>query len=437
MHVPKVDKPNILFILADDLGWGDVSYHGSDIRTPAIDRLAESGIQLEQHYVCPMCTPTRVSFLTGRYPGRFGRRATTPSNPPVLPDNYETLATSLRNNGYDTGLFGKWHLGSSPQFGPNHFGFNTSYGSLAGGVDPYNHHYKRGEFSQTWHRNCQLIKQSGHVTDLITDEAIKWVVGREKPWFCYVPFTAVHVPIKAPQKWLDQYQFSTYDDDPLKDQSFKRYAAYTSQMDSAVGRLIEVLECLNQRDNTIIIFSSDNGAISSARLHSSDQYPGWQEEQPKLGSNKPFRGQKAQLYEGGIRTPTIINWRGKLSPSVCLQPLHIADWMPTLTNLADCKLNHDPKWDGVDIWPVIAEGKKVDNRVLFWNFKGTQFCLRQGNWKLITTDDMSASDSQLYHIESDPYETTDLSLGRPEIVKQLLDQVTQQRKLDGISQRNE
>tara|TARA_A100001037_G_C15127485_1_gene626990 strand:- start:1139 stop:2446 length:1308 start_codon:yes stop_codon:yes gene_type:complete len=435
--VPKVDKPNILFILADDLGWGDVSYHGSDIRTPAIDRLAESGIQLEQHYVCPMCTPTRVSFLTGRYPGRFGRRATTPSNPPVLPDNYETLATSLRNNGYDTGLFGKWHLGSSPQFGPNHFGFNTSYGSLAGGVDPYNHHYKRGEFSQTWHRNCQLIKQSGHVTDLITDEAIKWVVGREKPWFCYVPFTAVHVPIKAPQKWLDQYQFSTYDDDPLKDQSFKRYAAYTSQMDSAVGRLIEVLECLNQRDNTIIIFSSDNGAISSARLHSSDQYPGWQEEQPKLGSNKPFRGQKAQLYEGGIRTPTIINWRGNLSPSVCLQPLHIADWMPTLTNLADCKLNHDPKWDGVDIWPVIAEGEKVDNRVLFWNFKGTQFCLRQGNWKLITTDDMSASDSQLYHIESDPYETTDLSLGRPEIVKQLLDQVTQQRKLDGISQRNE
>ena len=434
--MPKVDKPNILFILADDLGWGDVSYHGSDIRTPAIDRLAESGIQLEQHYVCPMCTPTRVSFLTGRYPGRFGRRATTPSNPPVLPDNYETLATSLRNNGYDTGLFGKWHLGSSPQFGPNHFGFNTSYGSLAGGVDPYNHHYKRGEFSQTWHRNCQLIKQSGHVTDLITDEAIKWLVGREKPWFCYVPFTAVHVPIKAPQKWLDQYQFSTYDDDPLKDQSFKRYAAYTSQMDSAVGRLIEVLECLNQRDNTIIIFSSDNGAISSARLHSSDQYPGWQEEQPKLGSNKPFRGQKAQLYEGGIRTPTIINWRGKLSPSVCLQPLHIADWMPTLTNLADCKLNHDPKWDGVDIWPVIAEGEKVDNRVLFWNFKGTQFCLRQGNWKLITTDDMSASDSQLYHIESDPYETTDLSLGRPEIVKQLLDQVTQQRKLDGISQRN-
>ena len=344
--MPKVDKPNILFILADDLGWGDVSYHGSDIRTPAIDRLAESGIQLEQHYVCPMCTPTRVSFLTGRYPSRFGRRATIPSPPPVLPDNYETLETSLRNCGYDTGLFGKWHLGSSPQFGPNHFGFNTSYGSLAGGVDPYNHHYKRGEFSQTWHRNCKLIKQSGHVTDLITDEATKWLSKQEKPWFCYVPFTAVHVPIKAPQKWLDQYQFSTYDDDPLKDQSFKRYAAYTSQMDSAVGRLIEVLECLNQRDNTIIIFSSDNGAISSARLHSSDQYPGWQEEQPKLGSNKPFRGQKAQLYEGGIRTPTIINWRGKLSPGICLQPLHIADWMPTLTNLADCELNHDPQWDG-------------------------------------------------------------------------------------------
>ena len=147
--MPSKDKPNILFILADDLGWGDVSYHGSPIRTPAIDRLAKSGIQLNGHYVCPMCTPTRVSFLTGRHPGRFGRHATVPSNLPVLPDGYETLATSLRNCGYDTGLFGKWHLGSEKQFGPNHYGFNASYGSLAGGVDPYNHHYKRGQYSKT------------------------------------------------------------------------------------------------------------------------------------------------------------------------------------------------------------------------------------------------------------------------------------------------
>jgi len=119
------DKPNILFILADDLGWSDVSYHGSVIRTPNIDRLVDSSIELDQHYVCPMCTPTRASLLTGRYPGRFGRHATVPSNAPVLPDGYETLAASLRNCGYDTGLFGKWHLGSSPEYGPNHYGFNN------------------------------------------------------------------------------------------------------------------------------------------------------------------------------------------------------------------------------------------------------------------------------------------------------------------------
>ncbi|MDE2725967.1 MAG: sulfatase-like hydrolase/transferase, partial [Gemmatimonadota bacterium] len=143
----KIEKPNILFILADDMGWGDVSYHGSHIRTPNIDRLAATGIELDQHYVCPMCTPTRTCLLTGRHPGRFGRHATVPSNAPVLPDGYETLASSFRNAGYETGLFGKWHLGSSPEYGPNQFGFNTAYGSLAGGVDPYNHRYKSGPFS--------------------------------------------------------------------------------------------------------------------------------------------------------------------------------------------------------------------------------------------------------------------------------------------------
>ena len=150
-------SPNILFILADDLGWGDVSCHGSPIRTPNIDRLMAQGIELGQHYVQPMCTPTRASLLTGRYPSRFGPHATVPSNPPVLPEGYQTLASVIRDVGYDKGLFGKWHLGSWPQFGPNQFGFNTSYGSLAGGVDPYNHRYVNGEYSFTWHKNGKRV----------------------------------------------------------------------------------------------------------------------------------------------------------------------------------------------------------------------------------------------------------------------------------------
>ena len=201
----NAEKPNILFLVADDLGWGDVGWHGSAIRTPNLDRLAATGLELDQHYVCPVCTPTRASLLTGRYPGRFGPHATQPSNAPVFPDGTMTLAGALRDHGYDTALFGKWHLGSKPEYGPNQFGFNTAYGSLAGGVDPYNHRYKKGKYSVTWHRNGEFVEDHGHITDLITDAAIEWIEKRREPWFCYVPFTAVHFPVKAPQDWLDRY----------------------------------------------------------------------------------------------------------------------------------------------------------------------------------------------------------------------------------------
>jgi arylsulfatase A-like enzyme len=268
-------------------------------------------------------------------------------------------------------------------------------------------------------------------------EASQWIETKTEPWFCYVPFTAVHVPIKAPQSWLDQYEFEVYDDDPLRDRAFKKYAAYTSQMDYAIGQLVETLECLNQRDNTIIIFSSDNGAISRASLHASDQYPGWQEEMPKLGSNKPFRGQKAQLYEGGIRTPTLIDWRGVLPPGICHHPMHIVDWMPTLTRLVGCSPSRDPQWDGVDIWPVITEGEAIENRTIFWNFKGTQFGIRHRDWKLITTDEMRPENSELYNIDIDPYETEELSKEHPETVRQLLELVVEERRLDGTSQRHD
>lgn len=288
------------------MGWGDVSYHGAKIRTFNIDRLAAEGIELDQHYVCPMCTPTRVSLLTGRHPGRFGDKATHPSNEPVLPDGYETLETSMRNCGYDTALFGKWHLGSDPKNGPNQFGFNMAYGCLASGVDPYSHRYKSGPNSTTWHRNGELGKEQGHVTDLIVKEALAWIESRKTPWFCYVPFTAVHTPVKAPQSWINTYYGHNYDTDPNRDRSFKVYAAYTSQMDHAIGQLVETLERTFQRENTLIVFTSDNGSIPNDPLHDTDKHPGRYEEMPRLGSNLPLRGEKAQLYEGGIRTPSLV-----------------------------------------------------------------------------------------------------------------------------------
>ena len=356
-----------------------------------------------------------------------------------MPDGYQTLATVLREGDYDTGLFGKWHLGSSPRFGPNHYGFNTSYGSLAGGVDPYNHRYKRGEFSVTWQRNGELIEEKGHVTDLIAREAVKWIETRERPWFCYVPFTAVHVPVKAPQDWLDKYAFESYDDDVLKDRSFKRYAAYASQMDYAVGQLVESLERTGQRDNTLIIFSSDNGAIDQCPLHGTDKYPGWQEESPRLGSNLPLRGLKAELYEGGIRTPTLINWRGVLHPGKMDHTVQVVDWMPTLTKLVNLKPEEDPKWDGVDIWPRISgEEKEPVDRDIYWNFKGgSQLAARQGDWKLISNEKREGGKLELFNISEDPLEERESSSDHLEIVEDLLDFIGEQRRLDDVSKRDD
>ncbi|HWE97882.1 MAG TPA: sulfatase-like hydrolase/transferase, partial [Tepidisphaeraceae bacterium] len=194
-------RPNILFILADDLGWGDVGFHGGKIPTPNLDRLAPQSVELAQHYVYPVCSPTRASFLSGRYASRFG--VTTPQNERAYPWDTVTLARALKSRGYDTAITGKWHLGSSPDWGPQKFGFDHSYGSLAGGVGPWDHRYKEGPFSRTWHRDGKLIEEQGHVTDLITHEAIQWIQTRgDHPFFLYVPFTTVHIPIREPDEYV-------------------------------------------------------------------------------------------------------------------------------------------------------------------------------------------------------------------------------------------
>ena len=195
------NRPNIIIIVADDLGWADVGYHGSSIRTPNIDPLQSQGVELDFHYVAPMCTPTRAGLLTGRYWSRFGN--TKPSNERVLPWDTMTLARALKGAGYRTAISGKWHLGSKPEWGPRKFGFDQSYGSLAGGINPWNHLYKHGPYTRTWHRNDKLIEEEGHVTDLLTREAVRFIKEKKKdPFFLYVPFTAVHTPFDEPPKWL-------------------------------------------------------------------------------------------------------------------------------------------------------------------------------------------------------------------------------------------
>ncbi len=428
--------PNILYILVDDLGWGDVSYHGSQINTPNIDRLAQKGIELDQHYVCPVCTPTRVSLLTGRYPGRFGKHATTPSNKPVLPDGYWTMASMFKEAGYKTGIFGKWHLGSDPEYYPGNYDFDYSYGSLAGGIDPYSHRYKEGPYSKTWHRNGKLIEETGHATDLITSEAIEWIKDQKESWFCYIPYTAVHRPTRAPEKWIDKYSNKKYDENPVRDKSYKTYAGYTSHLDYSIGRLIETLKITNQLENTIIIFASDNGAETSDKTHDTNLYPGFHERKPRTGSNYPLKGEKGQLYEGGIRTPAAVYWRGQLQPGKIEQPINITDWMPTLASLLNIKPDNNPEWDGLNVWPLIEDRKKsFSERNIYWNLSHNRFSIRHGNWKLIVRE--NKNETELYNIKDDPLEEKDCHLQNEKVVKNIKNLLKKHKKLDDSSKRSD
>ena len=417
------ERPNILYVIADDLGWADVGFHGSKIKTPNIDRLCAEGVELARHYVQPMCTPTRVGLLTGRYPSRFGDHAVKPCNERVLPFGTETLASALASVGYDTGLAGKWHLGSKGEWGPNHFGFDRSYGSLAGGCGPYNHFYKKGPYSRTWHRNEEPIEEEGHVTDLIGREAVGWINAKREPWFYYVPFTAVHVPVKAPKRFVALYDGETFDADPKKDESYRRYAAYASQMDHWIGRMIAALDKTGQRKRTLVVFTSDNGSFPSWRP--TGLYPGQHLACPRLGSNLPLRGHKAQLYEGGIRVPTCVNWPGKLEPAKVDAVMHVVDWMPTLTRLAGYRPEGDLHWDGVDAWPWIAGREtQTEPRTLYWKFTGNRTAIRHGDWKLI------AHRNELFNLADDPSETRNQAAAEPARVADLRERLAQARKLD-------
>lgn len=409
--IKRKEQPNIIFILADDLGWQDVGYHDADIATPNIDWLARNGIRLEQHYVQPMCTPTRVALLTGRYPSRFGDHAIKPCNEQVLPFGTTTLASALKSVGYETAISGKWHLGSRAEWGPLKFGFNHSYGSLAGGIGPYSHLYKKGPYSVTWHRNNKLIKEDGHATDLIVHEAVGHIErAGDNPLFLYVPFTAVHIPVESPKKWRDLYQGK------FKEESHGLYAAYVTHMDDGIGRIIEALRRTGQLESTLIIFTSDNGSFPSWKPKG--LYPGKFPEIKRLGSNLPYRGYKAQLYEGAIRAPSVVYWPGVLDGGKRIDaPMHIVDWMPTLCGIAGCARKEDLNWDGRDILPLLRQEVTTPKpRNFYWKFINGQFAMRSGDWKLIVRQ---GKPDELYNIAKDPYERENMAERLPGRVSEL------------------
>lgn len=407
------ENPNILLIVVDDLGWGDVGWHDGFAKTPTLDRLVREGIELDQHYVQPVCTPTRTALMSGRYPGRFGPQAMTPSNLRAMPLGTLTLASMLKSLGYNTHQSGKWHLGAKPEWIPNAYGFDTSYGTLTGAADPWTHKYRKGSpYEDTWHRDGKLFREEGNATELVAAEALRRIQAKQSPWFVYVPFHAVHTPVDAPEEYKQLYDGVKFHDDPKRHDSRLRMAAMVSQVDAKVGEFIAALEETGQRENTLIIFFSDNGGIESLN----NAYVGNVPHSPLNSENDPLRGQKGTLYEGGTRVCAFANWPGTLKPQKLTTPMHCVDWLPTIATLVGYEFPAELKLDGVSQWRSLT-GEEVarEPRTIYIALPGRR-SVRHGDWKLIVSD---RGTPELFNIAADPYEKTNLFDREPERVAEL------------------
>ena len=417
-------RPNIVFIMADDLGWADVGFHRGNAPTPHLDRLASEAVELTQHHVAPVCSPTRAGLLTGRYWSRFG--ITTPTNTLALPTDTLTLPRALKQVGYETCLIGKWHLGSLPKWGPNQFGFDHAYGSLAGGVSPWNHRYKKGPYSRTWHRNGDLIEEDGHVTDLLTDEAVHWIESRgSAPFFLYVPYTAVHLPLKEPQRWLDRVPES------ITGEVARHYAASVMHLDDGVGRIVAALESKGIYRDTLLVFTSDNGGST---VENNDlKYPDDNCPNGRLtGNNRPLRGGKGTLYEGGTRVPTLLSWPARCEPRRLETPLIITDWMPTFCALAGYQPRRDLNWDGDDLSALLTKGTPLRPRSLYSvGPRERAASLRRGNWKLIVRSHGENEETELFDLSVDTSEAINVAGTEAERVEALKKELQRAAAADG------
>ncbi len=409
-------QPNIVYILADDLGWKDVGFHGSDILTPNIDRLAATGARLEQFYAEPMCTPTRAALMTGRYPVRYGlQTAVIPSAGKYgLATDEWLLPQALREAGYETAIVGKWHLGHAKrEYWPRGRGFDHQYGAMLGEIDYFT---KEAHGTRDWFRDEQVARDEGYVTTLLGDEAVKRIVDRapKKPLFLYLAFTAPHAPYQAPKEYLDKYG-------SIEDPARRAYAAMITAMDDQIGRVIETLQKQEMLDNTLIIFHSDNGGPRSAKLTGEVDTSG--------GSippdNGPYRDGKGSVYEGGTRVAALASWPGRIKSGTSIdQPIHVVDMYPTLASLAAASVAKQKPLDGVDVWPTISEGKPSPRREIVYNIEPTVAGIREGEWKLVWTTTLPTR-VELFDLRSDPFEKNNVADQHPEKVAELKNRAEQ------------
>ena len=430
LTAPAVERPNIVILLADDLGWADVGYHGGKIDTPNVDRLAREGLRLENFHVAPLCSPTRAGLMTGRWPIRYGmgEAVITPWRRYGLPTTERTLADMLATAGYERrGAIGKWHLGHyQRKYLPLNRGFTHFYGHYNGAFD-YFTHIREGELD--WHRNFDTCHDEGYSTDLIGREAARFVNESPagKPFFLYVPFNAPHSPLQAKPEDIAKYK-------TIEDPKLRIYAAMVDSMDQAIGKVLAAIDAKGIADNTFVLFLSDNGGT-------------------RFGDNRPWRSGKGSVYEGGVRVPAVVRWpAGSLMGGREVDAMMgYIDIYPTIKRIA-CATGPDAKeLDDRDMLDVILNKAEPPQRDWFsYIEQGNpgRIAVCDGTWKLVVTGgsvldvslDVSLEDGapdrtegkltvELFRLDRDPGEKTNLVEKRPEIASRLLKRLKEHRQL--------
>lgn len=413
------EKPNIVHIVADDLGWKDVGFNGStDIKTPTLDRLATEGAKLAQFYVQPMCTPTRAALMTGRYPFRYGlQTAVIPSVSAYGLDTTEWLMPQcLKEAGYKTAIIGKWHLGhADKKWWPRQRGFDYQYGAMIGELDYFTH---EEHHVLDWYRDNKPVREKGYTTHLFGDDAVRLIEKHDpsKPLYLYLAFNAPHTPYQAPQAYIDRYK-------DIQDPTRRIYAGMITCLDDEIGRVVAALEKKGMRDNTLILFHSDNGGTKNA------MFAGVMTDMSKVKipcDNGPYRDGKGSLFEGATRVCAFANWPGRIKPQTVDGLIHAVDVYPTLAALAGASTAKCKPLDGVDVWGTIAEGKPSPRSELVYNLEPFRAALRQGDWKLIWRT-LLPSSVDLYDLSKDPSEQNNLAAAHPDKVAAM------QQRLNGLA----
>lgn len=416
-------KPNIILILADDLGWGDVGFNGSEIKTPNLDKLAKEGVVLNHYYTAPICSPTRAGLLTGRYPNRFGLRQTVvpPWSSFGVDTTEEYISQMLAQAGYtNRAIIGKWHLGQARQkYLPLNRGFTHFYGHYNGAINYFTHE-REGELD--WHNDNETSYDKGYSTDLLTDEAVKCIknYSGKSPFFIYLAYNAPHGPLQAKKEDLLLYGYDESqpafgkntgggdEDDPSANMGRgntrrQTYSAMVTCMDRGIGRILRTLEEMGIDENTLVIFHSDNGAAD---------FEG--------GSSGGLRGSKFTEWEGGVRAPAIVRWPAGFKGGRKLeQVMGYVDIAPTLRQVAGLKTAPAKPYDGINVLPVLKGEKKETDRVLYLGYGSIIF----NQWKLIKAHSgspkMTQENDLLFNIMVDPSEKNDLSKTNPAMFEKL------------------